>query len=586
MKNASNLKIKKVNLFAVLCAASVFIFSCQTGTKDDSSNSNRPEEIKPSYTYTPVDDSDLENMEAQQFTKVMGNGINLGNTFETNAANWMGFKASPTSYETGWGQPVTTKEIFQAYKAAGFDSVRIPIAWTSTMDWRNGDYKINDDFMARIKEVVNWALDSGLYVMINDHWDYGWWGLFGTDKTKAYKIFDEIWDQVGTEFKDYDYRLIFEAGNEEWGNRFNDEVKDDINDPETPQDNYGDLTLEQQYALITELAQHFVDKIRAQGSKNSKRFLLIPGYNTDFDHTTSDNYVMPEDSANSVQKLIVSVHYYAPAPYSLVSDPKNDWGFARTWGTEDEISAQNALFYKLKRFIDEGYGVIIGEYAVAMEQTEGLDTPDKGDDDVFIRKSNDKQWLTNILDNCDTYNYCPFLWDCNGYFKKTGNLGFTGDCADVAEVYKNRNYAAEKAGTSNGGKINYNPATKIYTSTKEILTVDGTSVKKTITLSKEVSVSEGQKITLSFHRPEIALNYAGHVMRIFDSNGTMLHGTDPNWCTSAEYPTAGDCIVTFNYKAVENCKMRTITIEISNPENTNTLQTQNLEINDVLLLLD
>ena len=95
-------------------------------------------------------------------------------------------------------------------KDAGFDSVRIPVAWTSTMDWRNGDFKINDDFMDRVKTLVDWALDAGLIVMINDHWDYQWWGLFGQDKTLAYKIFDAIWDDVGTNFKDYSYKLVFD----------------------------------------------------------------------------------------------------------------------------------------------------------------------------------------------------------------------------------------------------------------------------------------------------------------------------------------------------------------------------------------
>lgn len=88
----------------------------------------------------------------------------------------------------------------------------------------------------------------------------------------AYKIFDAIWDDVGTNFKDYSYKLVFEAGNEEWGHRFNDEV-----DGKT-----GNLTVAEQYKLMTELSQYFVDKIRKQGNKNSKRFLLIPDYNTDF----------------------------------------------------------------------------------------------------------------------------------------------------------------------------------------------------------------------------------------------------------------------------------------------------------------
>lgn len=366
------------------------------------------------YHYVEVDDSDLENMEALQFSKLLGNGINLGNTFEAAGSMWMGYKEGAQKYETSWGQPVTTKAMFQAMKQAGFDTIRIPVAWTNTMDWRNKDYEINQDFMDRIKEVVGWALDSGLYVMINDHWDCGWWGLFGSNKTEAYKIFDAIWDQVGSEFKDYDYRLIFEAGNEEWGDRFNDEV-DKVK---------GSLSVSDQYLLIHELSQHFVDKIRAQGGKNEKRFLLIPGYSTDIEKTCDSRYKMPEDKANSVRKLFISVHYYTPADYCILSEDASWAKVKKSWGSAAEISAQNNLFKKMTKFTDQGYGVMIGEYAVARLKSGNN----------YVKKDGMEKWLKNVVTNCQTYNYVPYLWDCNDFFKKTGKLGFETD--ELAAIYK------------------------------------------------------------------------------------------------------------------------------------------------------
>ncbi len=373
------------------------------------------------------DDSDLENMETLQFTKLLGNGINLGNTFEASGALWGGHEKEPTFYETAWGQPVTTKAMFKAYKDAGFDCVRIPIAWTSTMDWRNGDYKINDDFMNRIHEVVCWALDSGLYVMINDHWDYGWWALFSVDKEKAYKLFDEIWDQVGKAFKDYDYRLFFEAGNEEWGDRFSDEI-------EIVKDNKekGNFTVDDNYAMIKELGQHFVDKIRAQGGKNEKRFLVIPGYDTNFEKPCDDRYVMPKDPKNpDVHKLILSVHYYEPALYSIAEEPV-DWGGikqpATTWGTAEEVAEQNGKFKLLQKFTNKGYGVVIGEYAPARLYDKETGTR--------TRKQNDVDWMKNVLDNSEKYIYAPFLWDCNEYFSKDASKGLGFLDEDVAELYK------------------------------------------------------------------------------------------------------------------------------------------------------
>ena len=55
-------------------------------------------------------ESDFEVMNALQFTKVMGNGINLGNTMEAAGAYWLGYNAKPEQYETSWGQLVTTKK--------------------------------------------------------------------------------------------------------------------------------------------------------------------------------------------------------------------------------------------------------------------------------------------------------------------------------------------------------------------------------------------------------------------------------------------------------------------------------------------
>lgn len=393
--------MKKAFRFIFVSISTLFLLSCASNTNTNSK-----------YSYEPVDDSDLENMAALQFTQVIGNGINLGNTFEATGAGWMGYNASPNQYETAWGQPVTTKAMFEAMKSAGFDCVRIPVAWTSTMNWRENDYEINENFMNRIKEVVGWALDSGLYVMINDHWDYGWWGLFGSDKTKAYMIFDAIWDQVGSAFKDYDYRLIFEAGNEEWGDRFNDEVDG----------KKGSLSVSDQYLLIHELSQHFVDKIRAQGSKNEKRFLLIPGYSTDIEKTCSSKYLMPEDTTNTVQKLLISVHYYSPSTYCIL-DEDASWGKVQTsWGTLSDISTQNALLAKMTKFTDQGYGVIIGEYGVAKLKSTGK------------KKDGMEKWMKNVLENSDRYNYAPFLWDCDTFFKKTGTLGFTDP--EIASVYK------------------------------------------------------------------------------------------------------------------------------------------------------
>lgn len=427
---------------------------------------------KDPYSYVSVDDSDFENMEALQFTKIMGNGINLGNTMEAAGASWLGFNATPDKYEAAWGQPKTTKEIFQGYKAAGIDSVRIPVAWMSTMDIANGDYTINQDFINYVKNIVNMALESDLIVIINDHWDYGWWSYFGHEdkKEEAYKIMDAIWDTVGTTFKDYSYKLVFEAGNEEWGEGFFHEFKIGNNTfcENIAPNTWGISEAEKQafyqkgYDLIEEVGQYFVDKIRAQGSNNTKRFLLIPGFNTGFEPTVDydsktkqykNRYKMPSDPSNTVNKLLVSVHYYAPSQYSILEEDAS-WGkVADSWGTPEEVNEQNFQFSLMSYFTEKGYGVIIGEYGVARLCTNPDRKKDAYGNDLekkqLKRKNNDVDWITNILDNCDKYNYAPMLWDCNGYFSKGVDedgkprpIGFVDE--DIAAIYKNRNYASEK----------------------------------------------------------------------------------------------------------------------------------------------
>ena len=111
------------------------------------------------FSTTLKSDEELKKMDSITFVKEMGNGINLGNTMEA-TNNWLGFNASPEQYELAWGQPITIKPYFDAYKEAGFDAVRIPVAWTNTMDWRNGDFEINKDYLERVATVVQYALDA------------------------------------------------------------------------------------------------------------------------------------------------------------------------------------------------------------------------------------------------------------------------------------------------------------------------------------------------------------------------------------------------------------------------------------------
>lgn len=360
-----------------------------------------------------------KKMTALELTQKMGNGINLGNTMEAYRGWNQNFGKKVSFYEQLWGQPITKQEMFKAYKEAGFNSVRIPVAWTNMIDYEHGNYEIKPELLDRIELLVNWAIQEDLYVIINDHWDGQWWGMFGAiDKKYRYQagiLYKSIWTQVANRFKNYDEHLIFESANEELGDRLND-------DTVFSKGLKGNLSQFECYDCTNQINQCFVDLVRATGGNNKYRFLLIAGYNTDIEKTCEISFKMPADKVKN--RLLVSVHYYTPSTYCIL-DKDASWGKVRnSWGTDADYKSMDGYFAKMKKFVDEGYGIIIGEYGVSKDSKQN-------------KKEGMEQWLTNVLDNCDKYNYCPMLWDCNTFFFKREPMGFRDE--SVGNVYKNRN---------------------------------------------------------------------------------------------------------------------------------------------------
>lgn len=327
------------------------------------------------------------------FVKKLGNGINLGNTMEAYGARDKGTELAVRLYETSWGQPETTKEMIQGMKKAGFDTIRVPVAWTNAMNYETGDYKIADAYLDRVGQIIEWAIEADMYVIVNDHWDGGWWGMFGsaTQETRdtAMKMYTEMWKQIAEKYKDYDEHLILESANEELGRSLNDNTNKLAADS-------GVLTETECYETTNKINQTFVDTVRASGGKNADRYLLIAGYNTNINDTCNDKFVMPTDTAKG--KLMVSVHYYDPWNY-CGSEEQADWGI------KSEYEAMNRELAKLTKFTDKGVGVIIGEYGAL---------PTSGGE----FKKNMLAYFTNFLDNCDKYNLCPVLWDRSDFYSK------------------------------------------------------------------------------------------------------------------------------------------------------------------------
>lgn len=362
-----------------------------------------------------------EGLTALEATRLMGNGINLGNTLEA-CDNNVGIKTNtPLSYETHWGQPKTTQAMIDGMKAAGFDTIRIPVAWmTNATHLYEGDYTIDADYMDRVEEVVRYARKAGMYVIINDHWDGGWYGMFGSESAEtralAMEAYKGMWQQIAERFRDYSDYLIFESANEELGGRF------DENSPLYCSDSVVTyLTDDERYALTNEINQTFVDVVRATGGNNATRFLLIAGYSTDINQTCDDRFQMPKDTA--VSKLMVSVHYYDPWSYCGASSAAS----ATKWGKVSDYEYMDQQLAKMTKFTEAGYGVVIGEYG-ALPCSDGL-------------KDNTLAYHTAFLDACTKYNLTNCLWDCSGLYKRVSQT-FADD--DILAMYQEKRQANEE----------------------------------------------------------------------------------------------------------------------------------------------
>lgn len=403
---------KKLRFTALLLVLAMVITAiCGCGKKSGTSTDTKAAGENETQS---GESSEYADMTAIEFTRLMGNGINLGNTLESGDRTKLGTKSAINLYETNWGQPVTTKEMVQGMKDAGFDSIRIPIAWTCAINYEDGDYTIRQEFMDRIKEVVGYALDADMKVIINDHWDNQWWGMFGDKDTSvrenAMTLYKEMWKGIAEGFKDYDERVVFEGANEELGDRLNDNWKN------TAGKQTGVLTQDECYETVNTINQTFVDVIRAAGGYNETRFLLIPGYDTNVAKTCDDRYKMPTDTAKD--KLIVSVHYYDPSNYCID-------GSVSDWGVKADYTNMNTTLKSLTKFTDAGYGVIIGEWGVLKSE---------GGEDMC-------NYYENFLNNCDAYGYAPMLWDCSTvYDRSTCKMKYD----DVAKIITNHSFDKQK----------------------------------------------------------------------------------------------------------------------------------------------
>ena len=341
---------------------------------------------------------------ATEIAPKMYPGWNLGNTLEGGGTDNVYTNNGGLGAEKAWQGTTTTQEIIDFVAAQGFKSVRIPAAWVMghIVDGEEG-MTIDAAWMARVKEIVDYCINDGLYVVLNDHWDGGWiQGMFKKDITEPTvqancEKMKRLWTQIAEAFKDYDEHLLL-AG---------------LNEPEAE-------TEAQIKALMT-YEQAFIDAVRATGGNNASRTLVVQGPNTSIE--LSSKYVDMSKFVDTASKaLMIEVHYYSPPQFTGVwegpngDEPYYFWGsgnhvpsgsyvkYNATWGEEAYVREQMQMMKEA--FVDKDYPVILGEYGANWREFSNSSIQKKHDASIWL-------FHKTINEEAIKRGIIPYVWDIN-----------------------------------------------------------------------------------------------------------------------------------------------------------------------------
>lgn len=367
----------------------------------------------------PIEDPSFPT--ASDIASKMYPGWNLGNTLEATSSDYFFTNKGGLAAETSWQPTKTTQTVIDAVRDAGFRSVRIPVAWIAghVVSGTQAAPKIDAAWMKRVKEVVDYCINAGLYVIVNDHWDGGWMEELGFSRTASYysaiddkyatekaETLKYLWTQIAEAFKDYDEHLLFAGLNEPFQNisLFNGKHKE--------------LT-----PYLVKYNKAFVEAVRATGGNNAQRILVVQGPSTNID--SSVNYMKASSLPETAGRLMVEVHYYDPGQFCGTWDASGDKAFY-FWGAANHSSSHNATyaeesylrqqFEKLQSaYTSKGYPVIIGEYAANQRTISADQSKHNASICLFYRLVNEYAVANGII---------PFAWDTNypaGLNKESGS---------------------------------------------------------------------------------------------------------------------------------------------------------------------
>jgi len=372
---------KLLGIIAIAIIIGFSITTCSSSSNNNNSDNDSDSTTIPQTPPAPLGPSapqTFNDITAVQLVADIKVGWNLGNTLDATNITWL---SNPTisDLEKAWGNPVTTKANITTLKNAGFNAIRIPVSWTKCAD---KNYKIRADWMKRVTEVVNYAVDNDMYILLNTHHDENVFKFTNANKTASINAFKKIWGQIAYNFQNYNEKLIFEGLNEprtigssgEWNGGTSDER----------------TNLNEHYKV-------FVETIRSCGGNNDKRFLLLNTYGASGLATAMNDLTIPADTAQN--KIIVSYHAYEPYNFALNKDSP-----VKTW-SQSNSSDTSPITERIDRayssFVSKGIPVIIGEFGA-------------------LDKSNEPAraaWVEYYVKSAAQKGIKCFWWDDGGDFK-------------------------------------------------------------------------------------------------------------------------------------------------------------------------
>lgn len=293
---------------------------------------------------------------AAQAVSNMRVGWNLGNTLDVNG-DWITQwgDGSTEAFETAWGQPVTRPELLQMFADEGFGAIRVPVTWHQHMD--PVTYEVDEKWMDRVEEIVNYVLDAGMYCIVNVHHDTGseaWMYADPSVYAATRDKFISLWGQIAERFRDYDHKLIFEGYNELL------DAQGTWNYPSDPS----------AFRYANAYNQDFVDAVRKSGGNNSFRNLVVTTYCAGTDQRNLDGFVVPEDTASG--HLIAQVHSYAPFTFAFEIEDVPEWNMYDTdvFTASAEQEVRGIVRTVAGHFETLGIPWVLGEYGGAFKNNE------------------------------------------------------------------------------------------------------------------------------------------------------------------------------------------------------------------------